>query len=53
MSFIVFGLWVFAHSLLLNIGIKAGWGYDPGYVGPMIIVLIFNLTIALYLSAKR
>lgn len=50
MSFILFFAWIAIHSLLLNIAVKAGWDHDPGYVGPAIIVLALNVTMALYAS---
>ena len=27
---------------------KTGWNFDPGYLGPSIIILTFNMIIALY-----
>ena len=48
MTLFVFFSWIIIHSLILNIAIKAGWDFDPGYIGPMLIVLLINITLALY-----
>jgi hypothetical protein len=37
---------------LLNIATQIGWGFDPGYSGPAILVFIFNITLALYATKK-
>jgi hypothetical protein len=50
MTFLLFILWVALNSLLLNIGVKTGWNFDPGFVGPAIIVFALNITAALYAS---
>jgi hypothetical protein len=52
MSFLVYILWVAFNALLLNIAVKVGWNFDPGYLGPSIIILTFNMIIALY-TRKR
>ena len=52
MSFLVYTLWIAFNTLLLNIAIKAGWNFDPGYFGPSIVIFIFNIVIALY-TRKR
>ena len=33
---------------MVNIAIKLGWGHDPGYIAPLILVLLVNLTLAIY-----
>jgi hypothetical protein len=48
MSFLVYILWVAFNTILLNIAVKTGWNFDPGYLGPSIIILTFNMIIALY-----
>jgi hypothetical protein len=48
MTLFVFFSWIIVHTLILNIAIKAGWNFDPGYIGPMLIILIINITLALY-----
>lgn len=53
MTLFVFIAWVVMHGLVLNIGIKAGWGYDPGFIGPILIMLIVNTTLALYVSNSK
>lgn len=52
MTLIVFGLWIAFNAILLNIAIKIGWNFDPGFIGPSIIIFIFNLIIALYSRKK-
>ena len=52
MTFLLFILWIVFNTLLLNIAIKVGWNFDPGYLGPSIVVFIFNITSALYASKK-
>ena len=48
MSLIIFSLWIAFHTFLLNIAIKAGWDFDPGYLGPSIIIFVINIIIAMY-----
>jgi|LakMenE18May11ns_1017448.scaffolds.fasta_scaffold9849510_5 hypothetical protein len=50
MSILLFSCWIAFHTLLVNIAIKAGWDFDPGYIGPAIIVFILNINLALYAS---
>lgn len=50
MSLFLFLSWIAINTLLVNIATKAGWNFDPGYVGPGILVFIINVTIALYAS---
>lgn len=53
MTFFIFVAWILINSLILNIGIKAGWNYDPGYIGPILLVFLLNITIAMYGSKNR
>jgi hypothetical protein len=50
MSFFLFSCWIIANTLLVNIALKAGWDFDPGYTGPAIIVFLLNINLALYAS---
>lgn len=50
MSLFLFLSWIAINTLLVNIATKAGWNFDPGYVGPAILVFIINVTLALYAS---
>jgi len=52
MTFLISTLWITLNTLLLNIAIQIGWGVDPGYAGPAILIIIFNLTVALYSTKK-
>jgi hypothetical protein len=52
MTLLLFALWISINTLLVSIGIELGWGFDPGYVGPMLLVIVLHLTVALY-SARR
>lgn len=53
MSLFLFSTWVTLNTLIINIAMKIGWNHDPGYIAPALLVLLFNITLALYLSAKR
>lgn len=53
MSVIIFLSWIILNTSLLNIAIKTGWNFDPGYIGPLIIIFILNLTSAIYASPRR
>lgn len=53
MSLLLFAAWIFIHALLINIAVKIGWDHDPGYVSPVLLVLILNITLALYASRRR
>ena len=48
MTFLLFLAWILFHTFLINIALKVGWNHDAGYLGPALIVLVINLTIALY-----
>lgn len=51
--FIAYLVWMFINAAVLNVAVKTGWGYDPGYVGPFLIVLVTNMTLLLYNAQKR
>jgi hypothetical protein len=53
MTFLLFILWVALNTILFNIGIQVGWNFDPGFVGPAIIVFVTNITAALYASKSN
>lgn len=53
MSLLLFAAWIFIHALLINIAVKVGWDHDPGYAAPTLIVLVLNITLALYVSKNR
>lgn len=48
MSFFFFSCWIIINTLLVNIAVKVGWNFDPGYIGPIIIVFLLNVNLALY-----
>ena len=48
MSIIIFATWIIFNVSMVNIAIKLGWGHDPGYIAPLILVLLVNLTLAIY-----
>lgn len=52
-SFITFIAYLLINTALFNFGIKAGWGYDPGIVGPLLIIISLNLIIAVFSSGKN
>lgn len=52
MTLLLFALWILLNTLLFSLGIELGWGFDPGYVGPMLIVIVLHFTVALYSSKK-
>lgn len=35
-------------SFLLRLGFIAGWDYDPGYVGPVFLVIATSFMLAIY-----
>lgn len=53
MSIVIFLTWIVLNTSLLNVAMKTGWNFDPGYVGPLILVITINLTLALYASSRR
>lgn len=53
MTLIVFIIWIMMNSVLLNLALKIGWDFDPGFVGPFLIVMMLNFTVALYGSSNR
>lgn len=40
------------NTLILNISIKAGWGHDPGLIGPLLISIQLNMIAAVFASVK-
>ena len=53
MTLLIFALWITLHSLLINLGCKIGWNYDPGYIGPAFFVISTMLMHALYTYAPK
>jgi hypothetical protein len=53
MTFLLFIFWISLNTLLLNLGVQYGWNFDPGFVGPAIIVVALNITAALYASKSN
>lgn len=53
MSFLIFISWLALHTLLINIACQVGWNFDPGYFGPLLLVVMFNVTIALYTAKTK
>jgi hypothetical protein len=43
----VVGYLVFT-SFLTRMGILAGWGYDAGYIGPMLLVITLSFILAVF-----
>lgn len=52
-TFVALVAYLLINTTLINFGIRAGWDYDPGYVGPLLIVISLNLIIAAYTSGKN
>lgn len=53
MTLLIFIAWIFIHASLINIAVKTGWNHDPGYIGPVLLVLVLNITLALYVSRNN
>jgi hypothetical protein len=53
MTLFLFAAWIFIHALLINIAVKIGWNHDPGYAGPILLVLVLNITLALYATRNK
>ena len=46
--FFVVSFYILLVSYLINFASRAGWDYDPGIVGPAMIVIAINLTLAIW-----
>ncbi len=46
-------LYLIFISSLINIGIKAGWGYDPGIVGPKVLTIASTLIVGAVSVQRR
>lgn len=52
-SFILFVSYIAVTATMFRYGVKIGWHYDPGILGPAIITFNLNLMLALYTYAKN
>lgn len=52
-NLIIFISYIAISAALLRYGIRIGWDYDPGLLGPAILTFNFNTMLALYSSAKK
>lgn len=46
--FLAIAAYLLFTSFLTRLGCIAGWGYDPGYVGPMLLIIAASFMLAIY-----
>lgn len=52
MSLLILAAWIVLNTSLLNIAVKVGWNHDPGYIAPLILIVILNIHLVIYAATR-